>query len=46
MWNRFIEDKDIFISINNEYKSDLAQLVERKALNVVVMTSSPMVCVD
>ena len=46
MWNRFIEDKDIFISINNEYKSDLAQLVERKAFNLVVLGSSPMVGVD
>ena len=31
---------------NIEYKADLAQLVECKALNLVVMGSSPMVGVD
>mgnify|MGYP000019890156 FL=1 len=36
MWNRFI------IWINVEYQADLAQLVERKALNLVVMSLSPM----
>ena len=40
------EDKDLFMSINNKYEADLAQLVERKALNLVVMGSSPMVGVD
>ena len=31
---------------NIEYKADLAQLVERKALNLVVMGSSPIVDFD
>ena len=30
-------------AIQLEHKADLAQLVERKALNLVVMGSSPMV---
>ena len=46
MWNRFIHDKDLFMWINIKYKADLAQLVERKALNLVVMGLSPMVSVD
>ena len=32
-----------FIHDNIEYMADLAQLVKRKALNLVVMGSSPMV---
>ena len=43
MWNRFIHDQDLFIWINIGDKVDLAQLVERKALNLVVVGSSPMV---
>ena len=46
MWNRFIHDKDQLIWINIEYKVDLAQLVERKALNLVVMGSSPIAGFD
>ena len=46
MWNKFIHDKDLFIWINTKDKAELAQLVERKALNLVVMGSSPMVGVD
>ena len=38
--------RDIFMWINIEYKADQAQLVERKALNLVFMGSSPMVVVD
>ena len=43
MWNRFIHDKQLFIWINVQYKVELAHLVERKALNLVVMGSKPMV---
>ena len=32
--------------VEQEYKADLAKLVERKALNLVVMGLSPMVGVD
>ena len=46
MWNRFIHDKHLFMWINVQYKADLAQLVERKALNLVVMGSSPIVGVE
>ena len=46
MWNRFIHDKGLFIWKNIKFKADLAQLVERKALNLVFMGSSPMVVVD
>ena len=35
-----------FIYDNIEYKAELAQVVERKALNLGVMGSSPMVGVD
>ena len=35
-----------FILDNIEYNADLALFVERKALNLVVMGSSPMVGVD
>ena len=46
MSNRFINDKHLFMCINIEYKADLAQLVEHKGLNLVVMGLSPMVGVD
>ena len=46
MWNRFIHDKGLFIWKNIKFKADLAQLVERKALNLVLMGSSPMVGLD
>ena len=46
MWNRFINEKYIIMGNNADNKADLAQLVERKALNLVVMGSSPMVVVD
>ena len=43
MWNRFINEKYIIMGNNVEYKADLAQLVECKVLNLMVMSSSPMV---
>ena len=46
MWNKFIHDKDLFIWINTKDKAELAQLVERKALNLVVMGLSYIVGVD
>ena len=46
MWNRFIHDKEQLIWINIKYKTNLAQLVERKAFNLVVMGSSPMAGVE
>ena len=46
MWNGFIHDRDLFMWLNKEYKTDLAHLVEHKALNLVFMGSSPMVGVD
>ena len=46
MWNRFIHDTDLVMWINIEFKADLAQLLECKALNLEVMGSHPMVGVD